>query len=148
MNVRSQHPGDVDDLPASNDERLAADDGANDGDAADDSTEAENRDDADDRRDAERGGDAEPRDADRRASADGGRYVDPVDPDLRYLLRNGQVLNRSIRILLGSADDKRCDACGRAIAHRTRYKCVTVRDEGGSVRDVSVCGDDCLVSAT
>lgn len=58
----------------------------------------------------------------------------------------GEHLHTSTRVLLDSATPPKCDHCEDAISHGTRYKCITVRDQTGSVTELSFCSEECVLS--
>lgn len=53
-------------------------------------------------------------------------------------------LHTSTRILADAGALPECAACGRGIDNGTRYKCVTLRKQGGEIRELTFCGADCL----
>lgn len=50
----------------------------------------------------------------------------------------------STRVLLESGTPPVCEACGDAIEMKARHKCLTVRDECGTVREFTFCDETCL----
>lgn len=53
-------------------------------------------------------------------------------------------LETSTRVLLDSPTQPNCLACGEKIDYDTQYKCVTVRERGGTVSERLFCGEPCL----
>lgn len=56
-------------------------------------------------------------------------------------------IQTSTRVLLDSASPPECRYCESAIEQGTQYKCVTVREQAGTVEEVSFCGDGCLADS-
>lgn len=71
------------------------------------------------------------------------RRTDPeTDVQQRnHLAENGQV---STRILLDSSSLPTCEACDEVIEMKARHKCLTVRDDSGTVREFTYCDEACL----
>lgn len=59
-----------------------------------------------------------------------------------------ETLSVSTRFLIDAASWPACHTCGQSIEARARYRCLTVREGDGTVRELSLCSEECLSTAT
>lgn len=65
-------------------------------------------------------------------------------PDHDIDVQHTERLSVSTRILVDAASCPACHVCGRSIETQTRYKCLTVREADGRVREHALCDEVCL----
>ncbi|MEF8776093.1 MAG: hypothetical protein V5A43_06280 [Haloarculaceae archaeon] len=59
---------------------------------------------------------------------------------------HGTVENSSIRVLIETNSVHRCEHCNEVIGEGTRYRCLTVRDDQGTVEEYAYCDGECVLA--